>query len=361
MKKVSSLFILIALVSLLLPFQAIAAEKPIDINFNGGKVKTEFVLENGTTLVPVEVIADMFGMTVHWHAGMQQMTLSKDWVRIVFSPGSKHVLVNGYDHSFTAPARVINGSTYVPLRFVSEFNGKVVNWDGATRTITINDTVLEGNIKVSDAKTIYTKLQNLEITSLDYKASIFTESDSEQIMDTYANGKTMSGPELTTYVEGYANVGGYMGDLEIDLELFVSGNTEYERNIFTGEWSESEELSVGIGSAFNLINFLPKNWDDAIVEMTSDLNHQGLILELYFNPTEYSKLVSAHLTDSSIYQVNHYYILDPTTFMPKRIIIELIEEMEENYYHYTNFYFDINSINEIDEIQIPEDLKSLIK
>ncbi len=141
------------------------AEKPIEVYLNGEKLSFPIdpIVEKGTTLVPFRIIFEKLGMTVEWDNDTKQVTAVKDWLSIVFTPGSKNVLVNNVEHEFAVASKAVDGSTLVLLRFVSEVAGKVVNWDGNTRTITINDTVLDGDIKVTDAKKIYEKLKNLKL------------------------------------------------------------------------------------------------------------------------------------------------------------------------------------------------------
>jgi hypothetical protein len=52
--------------------------------------------------------------------------------------GQKTALINKQAKTLTAAAAVKNGSTMVPLRFVSEALAATVNWDSTARTITIN-------------------------------------------------------------------------------------------------------------------------------------------------------------------------------------------------------------------------------
>ena len=55
------------------------------------------------------------------------------------------IIIDGADKSATpedSKPFVFNGRTYVPLRYIAESMGKQVLWDGATKTIYIND---EGN------------------------------------------------------------------------------------------------------------------------------------------------------------------------------------------------------------------------
>ncbi|MNY44617.1 hypothetical protein D3C86_1796570 [compost metagenome] len=47
------------------------------------------------------------------------------------------VYVNGKAVQLEEAARLVNGYTLAPARFVGETFGGIVNWDGASRTVTI--------------------------------------------------------------------------------------------------------------------------------------------------------------------------------------------------------------------------------
>lgn len=51
--------------------------------------------------------------------------------------GKIEAKVNKSVNKLDAPAKIVNGRTLVPLRFVSEALGAEVTWDGKTKTIYI--------------------------------------------------------------------------------------------------------------------------------------------------------------------------------------------------------------------------------
>jgi len=63
----------------------------------------------------------------------------KQTIEVVFN--SINITVNG--EKVEADNILYNGTTYVPLRAVAEMLGKEVEWDGATRTASINDKIVE--------------------------------------------------------------------------------------------------------------------------------------------------------------------------------------------------------------------------
>ena len=92
------------------------------------------VLVSGRTLLPVRFIGYALGAEVDWtpatdHSPML-VHLDLDGHTLTFGIGE---MAQGMD----VPAQVVESRTMVPLRFISEFFGATVLWDGETRSIEI--------------------------------------------------------------------------------------------------------------------------------------------------------------------------------------------------------------------------------
>ena len=111
----------------------------ISVILNGNKLSfTQTpVIENGTTLVPMRAIFEAMGASVEWDGTTQTVISVKDDTTISLTLNKETAIVNGESISLAVPAKLINGNTMVPLRFVSESLGAEVNWDGGSKTITI--------------------------------------------------------------------------------------------------------------------------------------------------------------------------------------------------------------------------------
>ncbi len=164
-------------------------------------------------------------------------------------------------------------------------------------------------------------------------------------------------PELTTYVIGNKSS---VGLLDLNINIFTVGNKEYSLSPYTGKWNVNDVPFTGMESVLHLINFLSKDWHEAITELKSDLSYNGLILEVCFDPKKYTTEVSSYVSDLPLLEANHYYTLDPNTFMPKIIIIELLTESKSLGNIYNDYYFFIKSINEITEIPAPKEVQPLL-
>jgi len=83
---------------------------------------------DGSTLVPARSISERLGANVKWDEDTQTVTVTKDKV-FKFKIGSNNATVDGKNVTLQAPARLINGgTTYVPIRFLFESLGYKVTW-----------------------------------------------------------------------------------------------------------------------------------------------------------------------------------------------------------------------------------------
>lgn len=104
---------------------------------NNQQLNVLTIIENGTTLVPLRTIFQALGANVDWDGDTQTVTATKGHITVRLQIGSKTAYCNGQPVSLQVPGKVVNGSTMVPLRFVSEALGANVNWISTTQTIAI--------------------------------------------------------------------------------------------------------------------------------------------------------------------------------------------------------------------------------
>ena len=122
--------------------QPVMASTPITLEVNGSIITPSVapVIENGTTLVPLRIISENLGAKVTWEMETQGILIEKENSAIKLEIGKTTVLVNNQAKTMTLAPKIINGSTMVPVRFVSENLGVYVNWDGDSRTVQISNT-----------------------------------------------------------------------------------------------------------------------------------------------------------------------------------------------------------------------------
>lgn len=94
-------------------------------------------IEKDRVLVPVRGILESLGYTVHWQEHTQSVLAMNEDMTISLQINSDTANVNGYDIPVDAPAKIKDSRTYVPLRFLAEYSGADVRWNGGTSTVSI--------------------------------------------------------------------------------------------------------------------------------------------------------------------------------------------------------------------------------
>ena len=101
--------------------------------------ETPPIIENGSTLVPMRFLFEQMGADVEWNGETQTATATLDNTEITFSINNINAEVNNILTTMDVPARLVNGKTIVPLRFLSENMGYTVDWDADSRTAIIQE------------------------------------------------------------------------------------------------------------------------------------------------------------------------------------------------------------------------------
>lgn len=96
------------------------------------------LIKSGATLVPMRAFFEALGAAVNYDSKTNTVISRRGNTTVRLKIGSKTASVNGLIKTLTVPAQLINGSTFVPLRFISEALGDTVIWDSSTQTIKIS-------------------------------------------------------------------------------------------------------------------------------------------------------------------------------------------------------------------------------
>jgi hypothetical protein len=105
------------------------------------KFDVDPIIIQGTTLVPMRAIFEALGADITtWNATTQRVTAQLNQREIIYTIGATYAIINGMkvDNKSTVAGMTKDYRTLVPLRMVSESLDAQVNYDGTTKTITIN-------------------------------------------------------------------------------------------------------------------------------------------------------------------------------------------------------------------------------
>lgn len=165
MKKIIGIIVFLVTV-LIVPFASEASMKlvydgkthiynsePIYLHVNGERLDPPMppIMLNGRTLVPARAVFEKTGAKVSWNPTTQQVHVKSASTDIVLKINNNKVKVNDREEVTDMPAKLINGSTMIPLRFVAENIGMKVGWDKNKRIVSI-DSIKGSEIEINSVK-----------------------------------------------------------------------------------------------------------------------------------------------------------------------------------------------------------------
>ncbi|MCP1309100.1 stalk domain-containing protein [Paenibacillus tyrfis] len=115
----------------------IASRISVDVDGKAVPFEQPPVLIEGNTLTPLRAIFEAMGAKVEWDEATRTATGKKGSTTVSVTIGSGAASINREAYHLEAPARLVNGYTMVPARFIGEAFGGKVEWDGETQTVRI--------------------------------------------------------------------------------------------------------------------------------------------------------------------------------------------------------------------------------
>ena len=119
----------------------------IKIYVNGEKLESTVkpFIKEGTTMVPLRLIAEAVNVTPVWNSKNQSITITSNRTHVfrgkmtdlVFTIGSKSVKYGPYYTTVEVAPIIKSGTTFVPFRFIAQELGLKVNWIGESNSIVL--------------------------------------------------------------------------------------------------------------------------------------------------------------------------------------------------------------------------------
>lgn len=134
-----------------------ARTAPIDIAVNGVIIHmdTKPFIENGTTMVPMRFVSEALGYDVGWQQSGQRISVSKGATQLRLQIGSKTAYVGNQAQTLSIAPRIENDRTYLPVRWICETLGAEVDWSDVYHVVSIE----------KDGVTVPTSLQSTAYTT----------------------------------------------------------------------------------------------------------------------------------------------------------------------------------------------------
>lgn len=116
--------------------ERIAAASRVELWLDGQQITdsdVEAEILNGRTMIPVRVLAERLGADATWDGENKQAILSRAGVTVVMTIGQTTAYINGEPFEMDVAPYITNGRTLIPARYLAEFFGQAVSWDGENR------------------------------------------------------------------------------------------------------------------------------------------------------------------------------------------------------------------------------------
>jgi len=104
-----------------------ASAQGIQVQVDGNAVNFPYAQPryiDGRVLVPLRGVFEQLGANVNWDPGTRMVTAIRGSQEVDLRIGDRNASVNGSTVSLDIPAMIVNGTTMVPIRFVSEALGR---------------------------------------------------------------------------------------------------------------------------------------------------------------------------------------------------------------------------------------------
>jgi hypothetical protein len=118
----------------LLAFLAVPAWA-VTVTVDGQRLAAQPILSGGRVLVPLRAVFQ--ALNAHVDYRNSTITATRDGQTVQLRPNQSVATVNGTRVNLDAPARLVRGTTYVPLRFVAQALGEDVAWQSASKNVAI--------------------------------------------------------------------------------------------------------------------------------------------------------------------------------------------------------------------------------
>jgi len=137
-KNAIIIFIIISLFLSMFILSSAATEVTLSIDGEVLDSANNPILEDGRTIAPVRVISEYLGGYVSWDGSTKTVSINKGSNHIQLTINNSTVTRDGETLDLNIPPQLINGKTYVPLRFVSEVLEYEVGWNNDLKRVELN-------------------------------------------------------------------------------------------------------------------------------------------------------------------------------------------------------------------------------
>lgn len=116
-----------------------SAKNIITVSYNGEQIQLDQQpqIVRDSVLLPLRSISQFLGYEVKWNVVTKEIDIIEGGTSIRLVVNSDKAQVNRDEVKLSVPAQIIEGTTYVPLRFVAEALNMGVDWDSQMQVVNL--------------------------------------------------------------------------------------------------------------------------------------------------------------------------------------------------------------------------------
>lgn len=136
----NALFVLVFAFAVFMLSYAVYADFDLDIYVDSQKLESESApfIEDGTTYVPLRAVSEKIGADISWNEERRAAITVKGDITAELSDEKSSIYRNGEEVKIGHSPKIVNDRMYVPLRAIAEGFGYTVSYDGVRRIINIS-------------------------------------------------------------------------------------------------------------------------------------------------------------------------------------------------------------------------------
>lgn len=224
------------------------------------------VIQNSRTLLPIRKVGQLLGGKIDWDRRTQKVSIIKDDKFIQCQVGDYVGSINGVETDMGTAVTIINGSTYVPLRFVAEAFGIDVDYDDVNQVVILRT----GQIRRSAEAPVVMQREVLYSGEFDTDG----ELDGWACNEFYSNVKVSEGV-LTANSSGVDPIIYSPSNIDIPASSIKNISIGYRNS--TADW---------IGRVYYITN-KDQSWnEEKVIMFNLNVNDQG-ITQYNIDPSVY--------------------------------------------------------------------------
>lgn len=273
--------------------KAVVVESGLDKELS--ELSDPVIISNGRVLLPIREVSDLLSLKVYWDQRSKTVSLYGVNKEIKLTVGSKTAYINNKQTSLDVAANVINGKTYIPLKFVATAAGESVSWNSSSERLTMSRSYAMGSdkeltywihLETGELSKAETRKPGIKIGKIDNtELSILKKFDVSKLSDSssYIAYNQISGPSATVKVSGQALI---VGDKIVDqgdflvMGYYLVTNIQKAQDlvlITDGKNAKFLDKQGEIQSSVNLTEIMGKDE----IYMIEEYNNDFMILREY--------------------------------------------------------------------------------